>query len=151
MQTLQTLLGQAESARDAAQAALRIAVDAAERARAQLDQLQTYRGEYQQRWQAQFSRHAAIEIVQCYRSFMDRLEQAVAQQQRVSEQVERQAEHARTRLSECELRVASVRKLIERRLHELEQRQRRIDQKRDDEAAQRAAWQRPKATDTSFH
>ena len=151
MQTLQTLLGQAESARDTAQAALRAAIDGAERARAQLEQLQTYRGEYQQRWQTQFSRQAAIEIVQCYRGFMDRLEQAVAQQQRASEQADRQAVHARTQLAECELRVASVRKLIERRMHELQQRQRRIDQKRDDETAQRAAWQRPSATDTSFH
>ena len=152
MHTLSTLLGQAESARDEAQAALRAASQAATRAEAQWRQLVDYRGEYEQRWAAQFSRQAAIEIVLCYRNFMERLEQAVAQQRRVCEHAEAQVVHSRERLAAHEMQVASVRKLIERRLQDLQARQRRLDQKRDDEAGQRAMLRRPAApADSSFY
>ena len=139
MQSLNTLLEREEAERDAALAALHAARQQAEGARAQSAQLLAYRADYEGRWSKQFARQGAIEIVQCYHGFTQRLEQAIVQQQRVAEHALAQLEHARALLQACELRVASVRKLIERRVQAQERVAARREQKQTDEAAQRAA------------
>lgn len=151
MQAIQTLLGQAETQRDTALAAMRDAEHSAERTRTQASQLRDYRAEYQQRWATQFTRPSAIEIVQCYRSFMERLDQAIAQQQRACDMAEQNVLLARSALTDCELRVASVRKLLERRDLEAKAQSSRLDQRRTDEAGQRAAWARLQQSNTSMH
>jgi flagellar FliJ protein len=139
MQSLTLMLEREESERDAALAALNDARRQAEGARVQAAQLLTYRADYEGRWSKQFARQGAIEIVQCYHAFTQRLEQAIVQQQRVAEHALAQLEHARALLQACELRVASVRKLIERRVQAQERVAARREQKQTDEAAQRAA------------
>ena len=146
VQTLTILLGQNERQRDAAIAAHQHAQAAADAARAQSEQLLTYRREYEQRWSAQFCREGKIELVHCYQSFMERLTLAVEQQARVAEHATQHVLHALDAVRETELRCASVRKLIERRLAEQRQSDDRRDQKQTDEAATRAAWNRLAST-----
>ncbi|MEP7099918.1 MAG: flagellar export protein FliJ [Burkholderiales bacterium] len=146
VQTLTILLAQNERQRDAALAEHQRARGAAEAAKGQVEQLRTYRREYEQRWSAQFCREGRIELVHCYQSFMERLTLAVEQQARVAEHAAQQVERALGTLRDCELRCASVRKLIERRVAEQRLATERRDQKQTDEAATRAAWNRLAST-----
>jgi flagellar FliJ protein len=140
IQALNTLAQREQQARDQAVAALRHAEDSAQRARDQATQLMSYRSDYEARWAAQFNRRGTMEIVQCYRSFMQRLDQAVQQQSRVADAAEAQAGQARAALLDHERRLASVRKLIERRATERVHAGRRQEQKHNDELAQRMRW-----------
>lgn len=138
--TLHTLLEHEESGRDLALAAAQRARAAADAAQAQAEQLVAYRGDYRRRWSERFAGAGAIEIVRCYQDFTARLDQAIGQQQRIVERAAAEAEAARQALAAAEMRVAAVRKLIERRLHDERSRAARLDQKQTDEAAQRASW-----------
>ena len=140
MQPLLALLGQAERERDTCFAQREHAAGAHAAALAQAGQLHAYRADYQSRWALQFARAGQIEVVRCYQGFMDRLTQAVDQQARIAEHAGSQLERARALLLEQEQRVASVRKLIERRVHENRLLADRRDQKQTDEFAARAAW-----------
>lgn len=139
---LLALLGQAERERDDAVAAARRVEAALNAALGQADQLVAYRLDYEARYREKFSRQASIDQFQTYQGFMGRLSLAVDQQQGVVAQAERRVETAREGVREQELRVASVRKLIERRLAELRLAADRRDQKQTDEFASRAAWNR---------
>ncbi|HMO47107.1 MAG TPA: flagellar export protein FliJ [Rubrivivax sp.] len=141
-EALQLLQQREQQQCDAAQAALRQCSDAARRAREQQLQLLGYRGDYEARWSAQFVQGSTIDILHCYRSFMQRLDQAVAMQARQAEAAERQLAQARQALLACERRLASVRKLIERRHAELQRAGRRREQKHSDEQAQRMRFNR---------
>lgn len=134
---LSTLLERAEADRDLVQNALRRIEDQQRRLQQQAEQLGGYRGEYQQRWTAQFARGSTTEIVHCYRSFMTRLDEAVDQQSAQTAQAAAQVERLRQQLVAAELRVASVKKLLERR--QLEQRRvlAQREQRQTDEQAQR--------------
>jgi flagellar protein FliJ len=140
MTALLTLLRQAETERDQALAALHRAEEQAERVRAQAEHLAGYRSEYQQRWAGHFSRRGAIEIVHCYQSFMQRLDEALALQRQQSDAAQAQTERERLALVAAERRVASVRKLIGRRQAELQHRQSRLEQRQNDETAERIRW-----------
>jgi flagellar protein FliJ len=140
MQSLQTLLAHEEERRDQAQARFQQAQARVHAAQAQAGQLALYRTEYQQRWRAEFGRGGSIQVMHCYRDFLARLDQAVAQQQRALEQAHLQAGRMREQLQAHELRVASVRKLMERRLAEQQRSDARREQKQSDEAASRAAF-----------
>jgi flagellar protein FliJ len=140
MQPLIALLAQTERERDAAWAEAQKAAQAHQNATAQSEQLLAYRREYEQRWSNQFKSEGRIELVHCYRGFMDRLTQAVEQQQRIADHAATQAERAKATLAEHEVRVASVRKLIERRQYELRLSADRIEQKQTDEFGSRMAW-----------
>ncbi len=142
IQTLTILLGQNERLRDAAIAEHQRVQAAADAAKAQAEQLRHYRGEYEQRWRAQFSHEGKMELVHCYQSFMERLTLAVEQQSRAAEYAAQGVERAVIALRDAELRCASVRKLIERRQAEQRLSLERRDQKQTDEAASRAAWVR---------
>lgn len=140
MQPLIALLAQTERERDAAWAEAQAAAQNLSNANAQHEQLLAYRREYEQRWNNQFRSEGRMELVHCYRGFMDRLTQAVEQQQRVAEYAATQAERTKALLAEQELRVASVRKLIERRQQELRLSADRAEQKQTDEFGSRMAW-----------
>ena len=142
LQPLAAVLAQSERERDMALADLHRAQLASDAADAQAKQLLDYRSEYEQRWGAQFAREGKIELVRCYQSFVERLTQAVEQQTRIAEHASAQADRALVTLRECELRCASVRKLIERRTHEQRLAADRRDQKQSDEFAARVAWNR---------
>jgi flagellar FliJ protein len=132
---LATVLSRAESERDQILAALRRAEEHARRAQAQAAQLLTYRAEYEQRWQGQFARGGNAEIVQCYRSFMVRLDEALAQQRAQADAAAANDRRLRDRFIEAERRVASVRKLIERRLAEQQRAHAVREQRQSDEHA----------------
>jgi flagellar protein FliJ len=146
MSALHTLLAQAEAERDQARVALRRAEEQLNRQRAQADQLLAYRSEYQRRWGGQFAERGAIEIVHCYQSFMQRLDEALLQQRQQSEAAAAQAERLRATLLSTEMRVASVRKLLERRQIELRRVQDRREQRQNDEAAQQLHWRHTSST-----
>jgi len=139
--TLKLMVQHAQQQRDQAQSALRRAAEAAAQAQQQSEQLRGYRDDYQRRWSAQFHQGATMEILQCYRSFMQRLDQAVMMQARQAESAAARQAQARSELIESERRVAAVRKLLERRATEHTQVQRRREQKSNDELAQRLHWQ----------
>ena len=142
MDTLNTLLEQAEAERNQALAAFNQSRARCDAARAQAAQLDAYRADYRQRWSRQFAQGAALEIVRCYQGFADRLEAAIAQQGHAVTQAQAAQARAGDALSAHELRVASVRKLIERRLLAERQALERREQKADDEHATRIALAR---------
>ena len=142
MDTLDTLLEQAEGERNRALAAMNQTRARAQAARVQGTQLDAYRSDYQQRWSAQFAQGAALEIVRCYQGFADRLETAIAQQGHAVAQAEAAVAQAGDALTAYELRVASVRKLIERRTQAARRDADRREQRADDEDAMRKAAQR---------
>ena len=75
LDTLALLLERASADRDRLAGELRRAEEVQRHQQAQADHLAAYREEYVQRWSRQFGRGGAIEIVQCYQSFMQRLEE----------------------------------------------------------------------------
>jgi len=141
---LNTLLEQAEAERNQALVVFNQTRSRFESARAQATQLDAYRADYQQRWSAQFAQGAALTIVRCYQGFADRLETAIAQQGQAVAQAETALKRAGDALTAHELRVASVRKLIERRASALRQTNERREQRADDENAMRMASTRDK-------
>ena len=142
LRSLRLLLAQAERQRDEALAE-QLKLDAAWRAAAaQAEQLVLYRREYEQRWSAEFCHEGKIELVRCYQGFVHRLSQAVAQQQRVAAHAAVQVERAEGIVRGAELRTASLKKLIERRLRESEANDARNEQKDSDDRAVRASWNR---------
>jgi flagellar FliJ protein len=140
MDALDTLLERAIAERDQALLVLGRAEAALQRQQVQLAQLGGYRTEYHQRWAGQFSRHGAIEIVHCYQSFVQRLDEALAQQQLQVQAASAGVQRARDALLARETRAASVRKLIERRSAEQRLAHDRREQRQTDERAQQAAW-----------
>jgi flagellar protein FliJ len=142
LQPLMTLLAHTEGARDEALAHSQ-RQDAAHRAaQTQAEQLLSYRRDYEQRWGEHFSRQAKVELLHCYQGFIERLSQAIEQQSRAAALAASQAGTAGAALREAEMRVASVRKLIERRIAERQHSDDRREQKQSDEFAARLAWQR---------
>jgi len=145
LESLAVLLQQAEAARDAAELELQRALATLQAAQAQLHELITYRAEYERRYAAQFARGASgIDIVRCYQGFMQRLAQAIAQQTRVVEHSQVRLEATREPLRRHELQVASIGKLIERRVEAQQRDERQREQRQADEVAARSgSAQRP--------
>ena len=139
-QALATLLEHAEHQRDEALAKLMQAEDTARSMLAQTEQLRNYRGEYAARSPARGGRSAPIELLRCHLAFMQRLEQALAQQQAVAESAEHHAVGLRQALVALETRVASVRKLMERRGQAQQRVADQQEQRHSDEASQQRAW-----------
>jgi flagellar FliJ protein len=138
--SLHLLLEREEAERDAAALTLRQAQDHLQRLQLQMTQFTQHRADYIARWQQQFHEAGGIEIVQCYRSFMQRLDQAMAQLSLQQRQAEHNLQRQRHRLVEAEKRVAAIGKLISRRVETHQRAEQRREQKHTDEAAQRAAW-----------
>ena len=142
LQPLALLLAQTERQRYDALAEQLKAESAKRAAEVQAEQLVTYRREYEQRWSAEFCREGKIELVRCYQGFVQRLTQAVEQQQRVAAHDAVQVERAEAIVRGHEVRAAALKKLIERRLRESEANDARDEQKESDDRAVRASWNR---------
>jgi flagellar protein FliJ len=140
IQLLQTLLRREQELRDAALAEWRDSQRAADMAAQQSESLVAYRSEYRERWAAQFAISAPIEIVRYYQGFVERLEQAITAQQHSANMAQERQVQARARLQKREMKVAMVRKLIERRVAAAQLASQRRDQKMTDEASQRLLW-----------
>ncbi|MFW9616467.1 flagellar export protein FliJ [Aquabacterium sp.] len=138
-QALLMVLESAEKERDEAMAQLEARRKACDAARQQAQSLTDWRKEYQQRWQNQFRQSGGMEIVRCYNDFMQRLADAVTEQDNRLAQAEQMLERSRLELIERERKVAAVSKLIDKRILEAQARMNRQDQKAMDEMASRAA------------
>jgi len=142
LRTLQLLLEQAEHERDAALSAFQQAQARAAQAHAQPRDLSSYQQQYDRRWLEQFqSEGAAVQILQAQQQFGLRLSEAIDQQSGNAALLDARVATTRQQLQEREMRVASVRKLIERRQAEMLLKQMRSEQKLSDEFAARR--QRP--------
>lgn len=134
-ESLATLLQLAERQRDAARAALMQAEGQSNRALAQLEQLRAYQADYETRAPGGGGRAAPIELLRCHQGFMGRLEQALQQQQQAVAQAETALRAQHERWQEAELKLASVKKLLERQQQQAQQVQARRDQRHSDESA----------------
>jgi flagellar FliJ protein len=103
---LQTLLQHAEQQRDEGLAALARAEDFAASMADQTAQLVAYRDEYRQRHPAQDGRSATIELLRCHQGFMQRLDQAIIQQQSQQRQAENGVQQQRATVLELQTRAA---------------------------------------------
>jgi flagellar protein FliJ len=139
-QPLITLLEIAERERDAAAGALLQAEQQLQRLQQQLQQLQQYRAEYDARSPAAGGRAAPIELLRVHQGFMLRLDHALSQQRGVLHAAEVRVVQQRQALLGCEMRVAGVAKLLQRRTREADAQQQRQDQRRDDELALQRHW-----------
>jgi|CXWL01.1.fsa_nt_gi flagellar FliJ protein len=137
---LHTLLEHAERERDETMAALLHAEEAARRLRVQADQLHAYRDEYRLRGPAHGGRSAPIELLRCHQGFMQRLEQALGQQQATLLAAQARVAEQRSALLAQEIRVASVRKLLERRGEDHQRAAARLEQRRHDDDAVQRLW-----------
>lgn len=149
-QPLMALLSHAERERDEALAHRQRMREALDAARTQAEQLVAYRRDYEQRWAERFAQAGQVQLLHSYHGFVTRLTQAIEHQDRVVAQAERQLERAGEALQQHELRVASVLKLIERRMAEIEKTSAQREQRALDELASRAAWNRLAAATTRF-
>ena len=140
LQALQSVLDHAVAERDEVTAHLYMSLENTRRIGSQMEQLHSYREQYRQRWTAQFRQIAAIEVVHSYQAFVTRLDHAIEQLRLQLEQAQTQAQQARELLVARETRVASVRKLIERRLMEQGRTVAAREQKHSDERAAIASW-----------
>jgi flagellar protein FliJ len=139
-QALQTVLERAVAERDEATAQLYLLLENSRRLGSQREQLVNYRSEYQARWTMQFKQLATMEVVHSYQAFVERLDHAIGQLDQQVLAASKQADHAHAALLARETRVASVRKLLERRLGEAAQKTAAREQRHSDELATMAAW-----------
>ncbi len=121
--------------RDEARQALREAQAVQQAAQAQLSQLQDYARETEQRWGMQADTTVKPEVMFHHYQFMGRLDHAAGLQTSVVGDQAARVERAQRALMETELRLASLRKVLEARRLELERAQARMDQKQTDERA----------------
>ncbi len=142
LQPLVVLLEQAERDRDDALARQQKVDQQLGAARTQEGALRDYRNEYQNRWGQQFRQGVTMTLMSCYHEFVGRLHGAVDMQGQQVERLGRERERVAAEVLAAELRVASVKKLIERRESALVRNAERRSQKQMDELATRAAWQR---------
>lgn len=142
LESLATLLEHAERQRDEALSAAQRASAQMAAAAEQAQQLLVYRRDYETRWTEQFGRQGTMEIVNCYQGFVKRLGLAIEHQDQMAAQARHQHDQARARLRDQEIRVASIAKLIERRVAEARIAEGKRDQKATDEMAARLAWAR---------
>ena len=142
LRSLRLLLAQAESQRDEAFAEQLKLEAACRAATTQAEQLVLYRREYEERWRAEFCREGKIELVRCYQGFIERLSQAVEQQERVAGHAAAQVERAAAIMRGHDVRAAALKKLVERRLKESERAAAGREQRQHDEHASLAAWAR---------
>jgi flagellar FliJ protein len=121
--------------RDDARMVLQDALAAQQAARSQLDQLEDYARETQARWGMKADTAVKPEVMFHHYHFMDRLGHAAGIQTGVVEDHASRVEAARGALLEAELRLASLKKVVEKRRADLERAEMRRDQKQTDERA----------------
>ena len=139
-QAMLSLLEHAQNQRDAAMAELLRGEESARQLRQQAQQLDSYHADYAARAPTQNGRTAPIELLRSHLAFMQRLDQAVAQQHSLLQAAEAQLVQRRQTLVEREIRVASVRKLLQRRDEVAQRRSSRQEQNRSDEATAQRRW-----------
>lgn len=121
--------------RDDARQALRERQHAFDAAKSQMEQLENYAAEMQQRWGATEGASLKPEVMVHHRQFMERLEHAINLQTRVIADQSIRLEAAQKALMAAELRLTSLNKVVETRRRDIELAQMRREQKQTDERA----------------
>jgi flagellar FliJ protein len=138
MSTLNALTVAVEVAsrkRDEARRLLQDAQGAQQAAQDQLDQLQGYARETEGRWGMRSDAAVQPEVMFHHYQFMDRLGHAAGLQTTVVGDHASRVQVATSNLLEAELRLASLRKVVEKRQLDHERQQMRREQKQTDERA----------------
>jgi len=125
----------AERQRDEARQALQDARNARQAAQQQLDQIESYAQETQNRWGLRADAAVKPEVMYHHYQFMDRLAYASGLQSSVVGDQAGRVDAAAQVLLQAELRVTSLKKVVEKRKREMEHLQSRRDQKQTDERA----------------
>ena len=125
----------AERKRDEARRALQDARRAQQAARDQMEQLQGYAQETQNRWGMRANAQVQPEVMYHHYQFMDRLQHAMDLQTTVVASHDGRITAAQQALLATELRLTSLKKLAEKRRKEYELVLARRDQKQTDERA----------------
>jgi len=136
-QSLAALLSHAERLRDDTVAEMALAEGNLRQLQLQQEQLVAYRDEYRQRNPAQGGRSTSIEMLRVHQGFMGRLDQALTQLQGQLAHAQGRLDATRQVLLAQETRVASVKKLLERRHMQHAVASARQEQRQSDEAAMR--------------
>ena len=121
--------------RDDARKVLQDTLAAEQAARAQLNQLEDYARETESRWGMKADTAMQPEVMYHHYQFMDRLGHAAGVQTTVVGDHAARVEKARRTLLDAELRLASLRKVMDKRKADLDLVQMRRDQKQTDERA----------------
>ena len=121
--------------RDDARKVLQDTLAAEQAARAQLDQLEDYARETESRRGMKADTAMQHEVMYHHYQFMNRLGHAASIQNGVVGDQSARAQAAQRALLDAELRLASLRKVVEKRLNDLALQQQRRDQKQTDERA----------------
>lgn len=121
--------------RDEARHALRDRQKAFEAAQSQMDQLQSYMLEMQQRWGATEGGEFKPEVMYHHEQFMARLQHALGLQAKVMQDQAIRLEAAQKALMAAELRLTSLNKVVETRRRDMALVEMRRDQKQTDERA----------------
>ncbi len=121
--------------RDDARKVVQAALAAQQAARAQLHQLEDYARETEARWGVRADATIQPEVMYHHYQFMDRLGHASGIQGGVVSDQAGRVHAAQSALLQAELRLSSLRKVVEKRRHDMELLQARRDQKQTDERA----------------
>jgi len=121
--------------RDQADQAWMQARRAVQQAENQLEQLQSYAGETEARWATATAATVSAELMQHQQHFMQRLRHAIGLQGGVMADLQRQAEAARQRRLQEEVRLTALEQLLKKKLAEQARLQARREQKQMDELA----------------
>ena len=135
IQTLNKVVELAEKRRDQALSTLAQLQREMQVAQEQMNQLQAYAQEAQQRWAARSSVGVDAALLHHHRQFMDKIDHAMDFQRGVLSNREAQIERGQQQVHAAERDVAGLRKYTERKLDALNLRALRQDQKSTDEMA----------------
>lgn len=136
---LDTLIDLAHKETDAAAKQLGAALRASEEAGQKLDLLLQYRNDYAARCQSNLASGISTTYFNNFQVFMQKLEHAIAGQQKVASDAKHRAEQARAAWLSCEQKKMSFVTLAERAGREAARRELWRDQKQNDEHAARRA------------
>lgn len=134
-QALIVAMDVATRARDEARRVVQDAFASEQAAQDQMAQLNGYAAETQGRWGMRAQAVVQPEVMFHHYQFMDRLNQAMDLQRGVLDDHAQRIQKAQQALVTVEIRLASLKKLVERRQQEAMQRSIRQDQKQTDERA----------------
>lgn len=135
LHALNVAIDLATTKRDEARQALIDRQKAYQAAQAQMQQLQAYEQELQQRWGASEGGSFNPEVMYHYRQFTERLRHAIGLQTKVIRDQSIRLEAAQKALMAAELRLSSLQKVVQARIRSIELAQMRREQKQTDERA----------------
>lgn len=135
LHALMVAIEMATHKRDEARQLLRERQRAHEAAQSQMEQLQSYVQEMQQRWAPQEGAELKLEVLYHHEQFMARLQHAIGLQAKVVQDQAIRLETAQKALMTAELRVTSLKKVVQTRQRDIALAQMRREQKQTDERA----------------